>query len=160
MSIGNKTSTVTINAAFLQEIKEVNSELWQLLEKVGHLCSTAHQIEHQGRHVVDMLGALRDQLALHFTLEEAYGYFDDPVHVAPRLCLAATALRDEHELLYARISRLADEVDELQRSGRLAKSGDHIVARFREFSELFQQHESRESELILEAYDSDIGVGD
>jgi len=37
------------------------------------------------RHLVDWLSELRDQLALHFALEEAYGYFDEPLHVAPQL---------------------------------------------------------------------------
>ena len=30
MTVVTLTGTVTVNAAFLQEIKEVNSELWQL----------------------------------------------------------------------------------------------------------------------------------
>src|SRR5262249_12337308 len=32
------TRTVTVNAAFLQEIKEVNQELWQRLEEMRHRC--------------------------------------------------------------------------------------------------------------------------
>ncbi len=89
MTAENTTSTVTINAAFLQEIKEVNQDLWKLLDEVKHLCGDAHYVQLQGRLVVDRIGELRDQLAMHFALEEAYGYFDDPIRVAPRLSAAA-----------------------------------------------------------------------
>ena len=160
MSIENSTSTVTINAAFLQEIKEVNEDLWKLLDQVRQFCSDAEGVQQQGRRAVDLLAELRDQLAMHFALEEAYGYFVDPVRVAPQLSLAATALRDEHQTLYAGIRDLADEVDELYRAGELSKNARQVVERFRDYYDLFQRHENRENELILEAYDSDIGVGD
>ena len=160
MSVENRTSTVTINAAFLQEIKKVNEELWKLLDEVKRLCSDAQHVQHQARRVADMLAELRDQLAMHFALEEAYGYFDDPLHVAPRLNVLASTLRDEHQVLYASVRDLADEMDELHRSGGHSHSGARVVERFREYYDRFQQHENRENELILDAYDSDIGVGD
>jgi hypothetical protein len=160
MSVENRTSTVTINAAFLQEIKEVNEDLWKLLDDVKRLCTDAQGVQQQGRRVVELLAELRDQLAMHFALEEAYGYFVDPVHVAPQLSVTATALRDEHAVLYAGIRDLADEVDELQRAGTLPKNAPRVVERFRDYYDQFQRHENRENELILEAYDSDIGVGD
>jgi hypothetical protein len=37
------------------------------------------------RRLVNLLEALCDQSALHFSLEEAYGYFEDANHVAPQL---------------------------------------------------------------------------
>ncbi len=160
MTVGNRTSTVTVNAAFLQEIKDVNEDLWKLLDDVKQLCNDPERVQLQGRRLVDMFGDLRDQLAMHFALEEAYGYFDDPIHVAPRLSVTASQLRDEHQILYAMVRDLADEVDELSRAGRLARSGSWVVERFREYYDRFQQHETRENELILDAYDSDIGVGD
>ena len=160
MTVENRTSTVTVNAAFLQEIKEVNEDLWKLLDEVKQLCGDPRYVQLQGRQVVDSLAELRDQLAMHFALEEAYGYFDDPVRVAPRLSVEANTLRDEHRVLYALVRDLADEVDELYRTGRLSRSGTRLAERFREFYDPFQQHENRENELILDAYDSDIGVGD
>jgi hemerythrin-like domain-containing protein len=160
MAVEHRTSTVTINAAFLQEIKEVNEELWKLLEDVRNLCREPQQVAGDRRQVVDKLADLRDQLALHFALEEAFGYFEDPVRVAPRLSVAAGNLRAEHQLLYSRIRDLADEVDEDHRSGKLATTAPRVVEQFLAYYDLLQQHEMRENELILEAYDSDIGVGD
>ena len=160
MRVGNRKATVTINAAFLQEIKEVNQDLWRLLERVKHLCLKPQTVERMGRQVVDLLAEFRDQLAMHFALEEAYGYFDDPLQVAPRLNALASTLREEHQVLYALIRDLVDDVDELSRGGKLSGGGPRVVERFQEYYDRFQQHETRENVLILEAYDSDIGVGD
>ncbi len=160
MTVEKRKSTVTVNAAFLQEIKEVNEELWKLLDDVKQLCDTPQNVQQQGRRVAEALEELRDKLAMHFALEEAYGYFDGPVHVAPHLSEAASNLRDQHQVLFAMIRDLADKADELQRMGKLAENGPLVVERFHLFLEQFQQHENRENELILDAYDSDIGVGD
>ena len=91
MAVSISTTTVTVNAAFLQEIKEVNHELWQLLADLRHRCQRPIA-PGTCRVLVDKLCELRDQLALHFALEEAYGYFEDPVDVAPQLCRQADAL--------------------------------------------------------------------
>src|SRR5687767_2315396 len=99
------TSTVTVNAAFLQEIKEVNQELWQLLAELHHRCIRPIS-PGQCKTLIDRLSELRDNLALHFALEEAYGYFEDPVHVAPQLSNRVEALRAEHKTLYCEFCRL------------------------------------------------------
>ena len=160
MTTEKRTSTVTINAAFLQEIKEVNKDSWELLDRVKQGCGDPQHVQLQGQQVVRLLADLRDQLAMHFALEEAYGYFEDPVRVAPHLSVMAATLRDEHRVLYTLVRDMADESDELCRSGQLSQSAVRVVECFKEFYNRFQQHENRENELILEAYDSDIGVGD
>ncbi|MCL6481793.1 MAG: hypothetical protein K6U02_08700 [Firmicutes bacterium] len=66
-----QTGTVTINAAFLQEIKEVNQDLWALLAELRHRCQRP-LAPGACRWLLDRLCQLRDQLALHFSLEEAY----------------------------------------------------------------------------------------
>ena len=99
MSVVTSTGTVTVNAAFLQEIKEVNQELWSLLAELRHRCQRPIAPGHC-RQLIDKISLLRDQLALHFSLEEAYGYFDDPVDVAPQLSRQAEHLRSEHRELY------------------------------------------------------------
>lgn len=160
MAVQNRTSTVTINAAFLQEIKEVHEDLWKLLEDVRQVCSDAHNVRECGRRVADLMGNLRDQLALHFALEEAYGYFEDPVRAAPHLSDAARVLRDEHEGLYATVRDLADDLEEQFRAGKLGACAEDVVKRFGRYHDQLKRHEARENELILEAYDDDLGVGD
>jgi hypothetical protein len=159
MSSALLTGTVTVNAAFLQEIKEVNQELWQRLEEMRHRCQRPLAPAHC-RHLVERLSELRDQLALHFALEEAYGYFDDPVEVAPRLSYAAENLRNEHRQLYMRLTHIVERAERLMRSEQLATLALWIGPEFLEFDEALRDHESRENELIYEAYDTDIGTGD
>src|SRR5687768_9654604 len=107
MTVLTSTGTVTVNAAFLEEIKEVNQELWQLLGDLRHRCQRPVAPGHC-RLLIDKLCQLRDQLALHFALEEAYGYFENPVEVAPQLSRAAGRLLEEHKTLYLDFCDIAE----------------------------------------------------
>lgn len=154
-----KQGTLTINAAFLSEIKEVHQELWDLLadlrkrhERLGDAAET--------RQLIDDLAQLRDLLALHFSLEEAYGYFDDPVAVAPRLSEAAHQLRDEHIDLYVQSCQLVDMAESLWQDGRRSSLYLRVLDEFENFDHQLQRHEEDERALITSAYCDDIGVGD
>ena len=153
------TRTVTVNAAFLQEIKDVNQELWQRLEELRHRCQRPIAPVNC-RHLVERMSQLRDQLALHFALEEAYGYFDDPVDVAPRLSHAAETLRSEHRELYMQLTHIVDRGERLLHNEQLATLALWIGPGYLGFDDALRDHESRENELIYEAYDTDLGAGD
>jgi hypothetical protein len=153
-------ATVTINAAFLQEIKEVNSELWQDLAHVRRAASALFSTRAQCLEFADLLARLRDLLALHFALEEAYGYFDDPVYVAPRLSERARGLRSQHQVLYLEVNRLVDLAEDLCSRGRVKTFKAVVAAGFEAFHRQLQAHEADEEELILQAYGDDLGVGD
>lgn len=157
--VSSLTSTVTVNAAFLQEIKEVNQELWQQLAGLRHRCQRP-LAPGMCRQLVEQLAEVRDQLALHFALEEAYGYFDDPVDVAPQLCRQADALRNEHREIYSQLSDLVDRAERMLYQEKLAALAVWIGSVFLEFDVRLRRHEERENDLIFEAYDADIGVGD
>jgi len=152
------TNLVTVNPAFFQEIKEVNEELWKLLRNLrmrlnGSL--TGEQLEG----MIPSLAELREQLGLHFALEESYGYFEDPVEVAPQLAEKATALRDEHRVIFAELSELVEQAERMFNDGQHDMLIVWIGPRFVKFDTHLKSHESRENELIMDAYD-DIGVGD
>ena len=112
MAFLTMTATVTVNPAFLQEIKEGNHELWQSLADLRHRCSCPITTG-MCRHLVNSLSELRDQLTLHFALEEAYGYFDEPLHVEPQLSEKAGRLRSEHQELYSELSDLVDQAERM-----------------------------------------------
>lgn len=158
--VTTSTATVTINAAFLQEIKEVNQEVWQLLDTVRDLCSDPTRISEDPHRFVDLTADLRDQLALHFALEEAYGYFDEPLYVAPRLAEQAESLRAQHRDLYRQFSDFAEHVEGLNSHARLPAVTKEVAHRFQAIDRHLREHEAREEELILQAFDDDIGVGD
>jgi hypothetical protein len=154
------TATVTVNSAFLREIKEDSYQLLRLFARLRAVLSSPRWWDVLENPFEDLLCRLRDQVAMHFALEEFYGYFDNPQEVAPRLSERVEALRRQHEQLYLEICYLAEEADKVRhrecRKDLLADLG----LRFRDFDAAFQYHEACENELLLEAFDDDIGVGD
>ena len=110
--------------------------------------------------LVELFTKLRDQLAMHFSLEEAYGYFEDAISVAPHLSKRAEALRAQHFELYSQLCSLVERAEQLlyHEAAKVALAG--LAEDFRRFSAGLQQHESCESELILHAFNDDLGAGD
>jgi len=155
--VSSSVSTVTVNTAFLQEIKEVHAELWHLLGDLQATCQLGVRRGNAAIRFVGDLGLLRDQLALHFALEEAYGYFDDPAYVAPRLCESAKRLRREHQDLYFEICAIAEDAE---CTPNTIKCYRRLVTRFQDFHRRLMLHEQAEEDLILAIYDEDLGVGD
>jgi hypothetical protein len=153
------TKTITINAAFLQEIKEDNTDLRRQLNRTRELLS-GEPSRIRPRDLVEMLGELRDQFALHFALEEAYGYFEDAVDAAPWLHRQAEALRDEHRHLFLDLCHLEDEAERLLYHEAPTRVLRAIARDFHEFHERFFDHESRENDMILLSVSEELGDGD
>jgi hypothetical protein len=151
------TGTLTVNAAFLQEIKTVNEELWQLLDRLRYVCSRPIDIADHSRLFVARLQELRDQLALHFALEEAYGYFEDPLEVRISVAREAERLRKEHRRLYSQITQIADRAEMFFEEGNLTMLATSIPGQFILFDATFQNHEAHENELLMMALDQDTG---
>ena len=154
------TTTVTINAAFLEEIKEDDRRLRHLLTEAR--TAFAQRRFHRAWLIrtVALLCDLRDQLALHFTLEESFGYFDEPVCAAPWLSDRADTLRAQHPDLFVQICEIVEVAERsLDPDARPARL-DQLADRFDEFLAALEQHETDETELIFQAYNDDIGVGD
>lgn len=154
-----RTSTVTLNAAFLNDVKELNRALHGRLEDLFQICQ---QPIAWGKHreVVDSLAQLRDDLAMHFSIEESLGYFTDPLECAPWLCDEAAKLLSQHDRLYREIGRLVDNADALSRSEAWLEFEKSIPRQFISFYHRLQKHESAEVDLIMDALYLDIGVGD
>ena len=151
---------VTINAAFLEEVKIIHKELWQLLEETLSMCFYHQRSFKWQTRFVECLDGLRDLFAMQFALEEGYGYFDDPVFVEANTAARAADLMNDHGQLYLEISSISDWVDDLRHHGQLANQMSKVQTRFRAFYDQIQTHEKKEQELIFEAYCDDIGTGD
>ena len=154
------TSTLTINPAFLQEIKEDHQELWTLLAEVREHCRPPKLLNTPTTEWCELLERLRDRLAMHFALEEAYGYFQDALSAAPRLSEEAETLRGEHSTLFVQLCQIVDQVDGLRHHETPIWRLPMLVERLLKFDARFQQHEAAENELIQRAFQQDIGVGD
>ena len=95
-----QTVTVTVNAAFLQELKEDNEELRGLMAEFSALCVPRPYLRISRSRLASLLARLRDELAMHFSLEDVYGYFERPAAVTPQLSERACRLRAQHAKLY------------------------------------------------------------
>lgn len=154
------TRTVTVNAAFLQEIKEVNAELWECIASLRQQCAAPISMRAACRSLFAELEQVRDLLGLQFSLEEAYGYFESPADVQASFCNRAEALRAEHVTLYQNLIDICDEADTLLRSGKLAELTTIVPIAFDRFFQDLELHERLECELIVENACTDLGVGD
>jgi hypothetical protein len=154
------SGTLSINAAFLQEIKEDNRLLRDLLERAFGLCTDPRFQRVHPRRLVELFRELQDQLAMHFALEEAFGYFDDAIDVAPHLSQTACNLRSQHAEFFVQICDMVDMAEQLL----YGETSTHVLwsfsSRFTSFYDQLHQHEACENELICQALDDDIGVGD
>ena len=148
----------TLNAAFLQEIKEDNKRLRELMSSVAQALSLPRHV--RALDLVRTLNDLCDQLAMHFALENALGYLDDALEIAPRLSRRARALRSEHDALFEDFRAIVDEAEKLLNHTHPRRHVTRVAVMFFDFQARFQAHEAHESELILEAFDDDVGVGD
>jgi hemerythrin len=153
------TGTVSVNAAFLQEIKQENQRLREILAALRQLILKSVERNGHPRRLVELLDELCDQLALHFSLEESYGYFEDAIDAAPRMAERAESLRGEHVTLFDTIREIANDAEEAVR-GQLPHVLEFIGERFCDFDAALERHESQENALVFEAFDDDIGVGD
>jgi len=154
------TTTVTLNAAFFQEIKDDHHELVDLLNLLEQHSFDGRWHRVSRRQLCGMFCELRDRVAMHFALEEAYGYFEDAVSVAPRLSIAANRLRGDHESLYQSVCDLAEISERLVYDQPVIGMGRLLAEQFGFFLEVFRQHEADECRLIQQAFTDDIGAAD
>ena len=155
-----RTRTLTINAAFLADIKEDNRRLRSLLSTALEQTVLRSHYRMITRDRVELYIALRDQLALHFTLEDAFGYFRDALEENPRLSNRAERLHAQHDTLYCEMCELVDLSEQILYGENGAETTERLTERFLGFYERFTAHERDENDLIFAAFDDDIGVGD
>lgn len=158
MSDPESSRRLDVNAAFMKDIKDDNQHLKELLDRIGPLLKHPTVASNHWNEVIDLLEELRDQLAFHFSLEEAYGYFDQALETQPQRSMEAECLRSAHPKLFARIRDLADRATEIPADSDRKISA--FISDYAEFFQHFAHHEESELRLILSALDDDIGVGD
>jgi hypothetical protein len=152
--------TLTINAAFLQEIKEDNRDLRHLLDACAALMARPEPAAIDIKRLAAQLGKLRDQLAMHFALEEAYGYFDDAIDVAPRLSRQAKTLKDQHPTLFVALCAVVEQAEQLLYRETTDAVAKRLSRDFADFHSRLQQHEAQEDALIMQEVNEEIGGGD
>ena len=150
--------TMTVSPAFMQEIKEDDLRLQRLLNEFRQVISGQRLTQSGGRRLAALVSNVRDHVAFHFALEEAFGYFEDPVAVAPRLCERVEELRAEHVDLFTEVCRIVDVFEDS--APGLPADLTAVQDMCCEFLGHFEAHEAAENALISQAFNEDLGVGD
>jgi len=159
---------LTVNAAFLKDIKDDNRDLKILLDRMRLLTDPREAAANHWGELIQLFGDLRDQLALHFGLEEAYGYFDLAIESDAQLSASADLLRSQHAVLFEEARHLAEAAADACTGDEpiegvtpeITTAQEKVMVRFEGFLTQFNEHEEAELKLILDALDDDLGVGD
>lgn len=150
MVVQTLPATLKVNPAFLQEIKDSNSELWQTLKQIRQVYTSDLARSRIAHDLVRLLDDFRDHLALQFSLEEAYGYLELPASTPAHSEEAERAeqARRQHCSLYLEISELCERAEELQYRGLATEQLSLLVEETQSFEARFQSHEALERQLI------------
>ena len=146
------TKTLTVNPAFLQEIKDSNPDLWDTVHQVRQTCQCEEEPARTARSLARLLDGLRDHLALQFSLEESYGYMEVPQSPSSVNSELANRAHSQHCALYLRLSELAEQAEELQYRGVELTQLRKLVQSTQAFDAALREHEQTEHELIERSY--------
>ena len=159
---GAESAGVTINVAFLNEIKE-DFEFRTLLNEVYHRLrpTDPSQPPVSNQVAAEILSDLRDALETYFALEEFYGYFGLSTPDNPQVSQQAAQLKSEHEALFLELCAVVELAHQVvYREADPGITLDQIGQQFERFCINLAQHEQSEMVLMMRLCNEDIGVGD
>jgi hypothetical protein len=149
------TLAVTINVAFFLEIREENKELDRLISDCRAAAAKIEADSADLRQLMDLLGNLRDNVAMQFALEEAYGYFENPTVRTPDLSANAVLLRDEHWILYSDLTTVIEHVEQRVYREPSDETTRQLARDVVAFCDNFQYHDTQEHALVMRMQESD-----
>jgi hypothetical protein len=148
LTLAAHTKTTIVNAAFLQEVKESNVELWSILREIRDIHVGQSEARELSCRLVNSLGDLRDCIALQFSLEETYGFIDGAPASASFNTLDASIAKVQHRELYLQLHELCEQAEEAQYRGVISRDLSKYLDDFQYFDGAFRAHEELEAELI------------
>lgn len=158
---GAAAAGLTINVAFLQEIKEDTDLKTVIANTREHFQTAESNVKRRPIDTARILHSLRDELQTYFALEEFYGYFQNAQLANPAVSHKADLLRNEHETLILEVNEIIDMIEQIvyhESSPELtfecvAEEVDHFLM-------TLQEHEDKEMELVMRLFNEELGVGD
>ncbi len=144
----NTIGFVAINAAFLQEVKEAYSAMWESLRQLRESSRMQAPLSLDLNKWVSMLSELRSELGSEFNLEETYGYITQAVNPYIGPCVNPMKTRSQHAGLYIQLRELCEQVEEAQYRGTLMRDFRQYADEYFQFDRALQDHEREEGRLI------------
>lgn len=152
LTVASNARTTIVNAAFLQEVKDSNLQLWAVLRELRELPKRSLDLRELSRELVDRLGELRDAIALEFSLEETYGFIEGAARMAGIGTPDASLAKIQHRELYLQLHELCEQIEEAQYRGTISRDLQVYLTIFEKFDTAFLAHEEFEAELIRCAF--------
>ncbi len=146
-SVASNTNTTIVNAAFLQEVKDSNLQLWSVLRELREI-RIGDEPREAARQLVDKLSELRDSIGLEFSLEETYGFITGIPQVQPIGVANADTAKNQHRELYLQLHEICEQAEEAQYRGTIGRDLPMYLGAFESFDTSFRAHEELEAELI------------
>ncbi len=148
LTVAANAKTTIVNAAFLQEVKDSNVRLWSVLHELRELRVGTVESRTMAHDMVELMGELRDSIALEFSLEETYGFIEGASRIGGLGMPDAGMSKIQHRELYLQLNELCEQVEEAQYRGTIARDLPIYLESFQRFDLAMHAHEEFESELI------------
>ena len=147
-ALRTQQKTTVVNAAFLQEVKDSNEELWIVFKQLRRIAPSSNDPKTCCKQLVDCLSELRDCVGLQFSLEETYGFITAACESKAASLLNAEHARQQHRELYLQLHELCEQAEEAQYRGTIGRDLNTLLTAFQHFDECFEAHEQLEADLI------------
>ena len=149
------TRCLAVNAAFLREIKDDNRFLDELLLATRDALMQLDPSRLNVRSSVELLRRLRDRVAMHFAMEEAFGYIEGSVTFPPQLSLQADLLKQQHESLYLDLCEVVDRAEQAlyqETTYPKPRQFENLAEAFDNFYRRLLHHDVAEEDLIADVF--------
>lgn len=140
----NQTSKI-VNYAFLQELKEENTPLWEDVLLLGSYGQEPFSSDWIEQNAGMLLRRLRDRLAGQFRMEETLAYI--PVEGITQSSVVTKALNQHLQILLHCVA-ISENCDDFEYSGKLYTETYAIWKEMRSLYDEIMEHESLERRLL------------
>lgn len=145
--------TWAINTAFLQEVKDFNTEYWKAHSQLQHWIIAAGDGKSPSDYVAaqEVLNLARQitvEMAKQFLLEETYGYLQTPTGHGAVYDNEVACARGQHQSLYMLASEICESLELAGFQGLLSDGVSRQEEAIRKLGKDWAEHEQLENKLI------------
>jgi hypothetical protein len=134
-----------VNYAFLQELKEENSSLWEDVLLLGSYSQEPFSSDWIEQNAGPLLRRLRDKLAGQFRMEETLAYIPAPDAVQSN---DVTTAFNQHLKILLHCVSLSEMCDDFEYSGKLYRETVEVWQEMRKLYDEIMDHESLERRML------------
>ena len=145
--------TWAINTAFLQEVKDFNTEYWKIYNQVQHWITASGKSEPpldeaETREILSLARQITVEMSKQFLLEETYGYLQASTGQGAVYDHEVACARGQHQSLYMLASEICESLELAGFQGLLSGGIRKQEEAIRKLGSDWAEHEQLENKLI------------